>query len=833
MFKSSFIIFCFLLVHKFNFISSVNNDNYLISPVVSTDDWMYFQLTRNPRSNNTKNFRELNVRINFLNDYRLRVHIQNHYYENQNFEVPIELDLDRQKSNLNRRLYRIKLSSFRDDESILTVIRKSNNKVVWKLNLGSIEFRENLVQATNTLASHRLFGLGEHVDYYMKRFQNESKTILLYNTGALPRPENPLYGSHPIYLNYEQDSNAHSVFLMNSNAMEITLSPQKTITWKAHGGILDFFLNLGPTPQKAVQQYVSLVGRPPLVPYTALGFHVSRWGFWNLKNTKAALQRTIDAKIPIDYIWNDIDVMDRHNDFTISPLNFSGLSEFVDDLHKNHRRYAFILDPGMPSHLSKDDYPQFYEALEQGILLTHPDGKLIEGKVWNSKLTAFPDFTNPKTQQFWTSNLMKLNKKVDYDMLWIDMNEIALLEPMKDCKFNLSEQMHDKILHSLHNETVCYNAKHYLGKHSEVHNLYGYFQGKMTRNALLNMNKRPFIISRSTFAGSGRYVSHWTGDVFSTWHDLKYTISTMLEFNILGIPVVGADICGFVDEPTEELCARWQSLGSFYPFSRNHNTINTKDQDPGSMSEVVQEATRYALRLRYNLLSLLYTELFKSSQDGRPAVKSMSLIWPEDESTYREDQFLWGDKLMVIPIIEEKQTEREVYLPKGRWYDYPTMDLLTANSTRGTHLQMTIPLDRIKLAIRGGSILFTQKAEMTTYETRQNNFTLIVALDENEQAEGDLYLDDGESVIADNHRYSFVEAKSNSTSIKLTPVVSNYLTNSVVDCIKISGQNLNQILKIYLNGREAPIRATRLNSNSYIFENLSLKLNEKVEIKWN
>ena len=56
-------------------------------------------------------------------------------------------------------------------------------------------------------------------------------------------------------------------------------------------------------------------------------------------------------------------------------------------------------------------------------MIRNLNGKLAEGKVWNKHLTAFPDFSNPKSEQFWVSNLIKFNKKVDYDMLWIDMNE--------------------------------------------------------------------------------------------------------------------------------------------------------------------------------------------------------------------------------------------------------------------------------------------------------------------------------------------------------------------------------------------------------------------------
>lgn len=187
--------------------------------------------------------------------------------------------------------------------------------------------------------------------------------------------------------------------------------------------------------------------------------------------------------------------MEQHNDFTISKQNFSGLKEFVEELHSQHRKYAVILDPGIPSDFSKEEYPPFYDAKEQGILMTHPDGKLIEGRVWNRNLTAFPDFTNPKSEQFWVSNLIDLNKKVDFDMLWIDMNEVALLEDMKDCNYEEPEYIPEK-LKPLHKGTACYNAKHYLGNHSDIHNIYAYFQANYTRNALLQMNKRPFIISR-------------------------------------------------------------------------------------------------------------------------------------------------------------------------------------------------------------------------------------------------------------------------------------------------------------------------------------------------
>ena len=109
----------------------------------------------------------------------------------------------------------------------------------------------------------------------------------------------------------------------------------------------------------------------------------------------------------------------------------------------------------------------------------------------------------------------------------------------------------------LYHKTVCPSARQHLGSHYDLHNLYGYSEGIATNQALKTVRqKRPFIISRSTFPGYGHFGGHWTGDVLSDWSSLHDSVTGILNFNLFGIPMVGADICGFNGNTTAKLCQR-------------------------------------------------------------------------------------------------------------------------------------------------------------------------------------------------------------------------------------------------------------------------------------
>ncbi|XP_076422557.1 maltase-glucoamylase isoform X7 [Peromyscus maniculatus bairdii] len=729
----------------------------------------------------------------------------------------------------------------------IKVTRKSNNRVLFDSSIGPLLFSDQFLQLSTRLPSANVYGLGEHVHQQYRHDMNW-KTWSLFSRDTTPNDEgNNLYGVQTFFLCLEDNSGlSFGVFLMNSNAMEVTLQPTPAITYRPIGGILDFYVFLGNTPEEVVQEYLELIGRPTLPSYWALGFQLSRYDYGTLDNMKKVVDRNRAAQLPYDVQHADIDYMDQRKDFTYDPVNFKGFPEFVKELHNNGQKLIIILDPAISNNsLPSDPYGPYDRGSAMKIWVNSSDGvNALIGEVWPGT-TVFPDYTNPECAVWWARELELFHKDVEFDGIWIDMNEVSNFVDgsVSGCSRNNLNYppFTPKILDGhLFSKTLCMDAIQHWGKQYDVHNLYGYSMAIATAEAVKTVfpDKRSFIITRSTFAGSGKFASHWLGDNAATWKDLQWSIPGMLEFNLFGIPMVGADICGFALDTSEELCRRWMQLGAFYPFSRNHNGQGYKDQDPASFGadSLLLNSSRHYLNIRYTLLPYLYTLLYRAHSRGDTVARPLLHEFYEDINTWDINrQFLWGPGLLITPVLDEGAEKVKAYVPDAIWYDYETGGQLT---WRKQSIEMELPGDKIGLHLRGGYIFPTQQPGTTTTASRKNPLGLIIALDENKEARGELFWDDGETkdTVAKNI-YLFSEFSVTQNHLNVTISSPNYKdpNNLAFQEIKILGTQAIYNVRVKQNGVLSQM-SPQITYNSSLkvstITDIHLMLGEAYTVEW-
>ncbi|KAK7100863.1 probable maltase-glucoamylase 2 [Littorina saxatilis] len=748
--------------------------------------------------------------VRMLSNNLIRFTFDDMYANPPRFRVPLETNLP--TGGAGDLLYEFKIT----DESRLAFVitRKATGTVIFDTGPGGLVLSDQFLQLTIRLPSSDLYGLGEHSHPTFRRDFSTPHSWPAFARDQPPGGDNNLYGVHPFYTCVEDShGNTHGVFLLNSNAQEYALSPGPMLTWRTIGGVLDFYVFLGPSPENVVQQYTQMIGRPVMPPYWSLGFQLCRYGYDNLSNLQRAVTETRNYSIPHDVQYADIDHMDERMDFTINPNNFSGLSEYFDELRGAGMRTIIILDPALISNVS--GYEPYLAMKRVSGNIKWPDNFNVPpgsadddgsmfGFVWPQGKAVFPDFFKYATQQVWKELIVSHRAKLAFDGLWIDMNEPANFGTNEERPWNWPED--DKPYWSLHcgnntlddppyrplaayihdwpdsrkalsDKTVCMNGvqgDRGQYRHYDVHSLYGWSQTAPTQRALrAATGERGMVISRSTYPGSGKHGGHWLGDNNSLWSHLRDSIVGMLNFNLFGIPYIGADICGFFQDTTRELCLRWMQLGAFYPFSRNHNGYGNREQHPGAFDDEFGRMSREIMETRYWLLPYLYTLFHQAHTQGDTVVRPLHHEFSRDTRTYGIDrQFLWGPALLISPIVEEGQTELEYYLPEGRWYDFFTDEVTTGPVEKTVSVNMTSKPD---LHLRGGHIIVLQRPANNTHFSRQNPLTVRVMLNatgSEGKAEGSLFWDDGVSIDTyENGDYLLVRYFANNN--KLTTTVSH------------------------------------------------------------
>jgi len=501
--------------------------------------------------------------------------------------------------------------------------------------------------------SESYYGLGDKpVENNLKgkRFKN-----WVTDSYAYVRNTDPIYKTIPFYTAIHHQK-SYGVFFDNTFPSFFDFSHEKrnvTSFW-AEGGEMNYYFIYGPNMNDVVSNYTDLTGRPQhLPPLWALGFHQCKWSYYPDTKVKEITKGFRDLKIPCDAIYLDIDYMDGFRCFTWSKEHFPNPKEFVKELSNDGFKTIVIIDPGIKID---NDYSVFKEGLDKDYFCKRADGPYMKGKVWPGEC-YFPDFTNPEVREWWVDLFKELVEEIGVSGVWNDMNEPAVMDVP-------NKSFPDDVRHD-YDGNPC--------SHRKAHNIYGMQMARATYHGLKKFSypKRPFVITRSAYSGTQRYTSAWTGDNVATWDHLSLANQQTQRMCMSGFSFIGSDIGGFAEQPTGELFARWIQLGVFHPFCRVHSSGDHGDQEPWSFGTSITDIARKFIEIRYQLLPYLYSAFWRYTNEGIPIIKSLVLFDQEDPHTYyRNDEFIFGEKILICPILEAHAKGRRMYFPRGRWYNF-------------------------------------------------------------------------------------------------------------------------------------------------------------------
>ena len=467
--------------------------------------------------------------------------------------------------------------------------------------------------------SKHLFGLPEHASStQLKTTHGDgahyTDPYRLYNLDVFEYELDEtmaLYGEVPLIVSQSKSAGTVGLFWFNPTEtfVDVEDAPANMGTkthWISESGILDIFILPGPNPRSLYEQYAKITGRMPLPPMFSLGYHQCRWNYRDEKDVYAVHANFEALDYPYDVLWLDIEHTNGKRYFTWDSNAFPNPKEMQEKLNSEGRNMVTIIDP----HIMRDNnYYVHKEATAKGLYVKDKSGTGdFDGWCWPGS-SSYLDFTDERVRSWWADQFSydKYQGSTPSLFTWNDMNEPSV--------FNGSEVSMQKDLLNLAGV-----------EHREWHNLYGMLfhratsEGQIRRNQP-HENERPFVLSRSFFAGSQRYGAIWTGDNCAEWSHLEIAAPMLLSLNTAALSFVGADVGGFFGNPDAELMTRWMQAGAYQPFFRGHAHHDSKRREPWIFGDEWMVRMRNAAMKRYALLPYWYTVFREASTTGMPVMR--------------------------------------------------------------------------------------------------------------------------------------------------------------------------------------------------------------------
>ncbi|MCC6747556.1 MAG: glycoside hydrolase family 31 protein [Deltaproteobacteria bacterium] len=570
-------------------------------------------------------------------------------------------------------------------------------------------------------AGERLLGLGQH---RREQLDRRGATYELWNQF---QP-----GGGTVAIPFLLSSRGYGLLWHNASRTVVDLgnSVPDRGSFRPLGGELDLVLFAGPGPKEVLAQLGRACGRPPMPPLWALGYQQSRYGYASERQAREIVAEFRRRKLPLDTLVLDLDWFGGQEQlgalrFDRRPGRFPTPEKMIAAFQNVGVRTVVINEP----YVRPDVAP--YRELDRLRYFGRDRGgkTLLLVGPWNLQL-ALLDFTSPGARRHVWERLVAPLLAAGVAGFWIDLGEPEVHPP---------------------------EMQHAGGPAAQVHNRYNaswaqaYYEGQRKTHG----DRRVYLLARSAAAGMARFgAGVWTGDTAPRFDTLRWHFSEGQQMGLGGPPYWGSDIGGFykhaprLDGP---LYARWFQLGALSPNFRAHG--DHQPREPWGFGPRVLRLARRFLALRYRLLPYLYALARQAHERGLPYLRPVALEFPDEAGAFTfDDAFLLGPSLLAFPVAGADRARRAIRLPSGHWYDYAT----GARHEGPTLLHERVPLERLPLFVRGGTLLLEGEERHSTGEARWTRLTahLYPAAAATASYEAELYEDDGTSYAYERGEYA-------------------------------------------------------------------------------
>ncbi len=649
-------------------------------------------------------------------------------------------------------------------------------------------------------------------------FGTGERSVQLNRRGyKLPLNNSPAYGyslnaealnfSVPFILSSEH----YGIFFDNPSKgfLDIGKTQPDILEYSVSSGELSFYIIPGESYEAIMESYHTLVGTAPLPPRWAMGNFMSRFGYRNQAQADSILTRMKKDSVPFDAVIFDLFWFGDSIKQTMGNLSWVNKKAWPDpkkmmaDYKSKHIKTILITEPFvLNTSTNYKESEKFLATDSTGNPYTLQDFYFGKGGIIDI-------FRNDAQQWFYKK--YKAQMDIGVTGWWGDLGE--------------PEKHPSDVYHNL--KDLGFNRKF---SADEIHNIYGHYWSKMLAE---NFKKdfpaqRLFHLNRSGYAGSQRYSSYpWSGDISRSWDGLKAQLPLIQGMSISGIPYIHSDAGGFAGGDADpDLFVRWLQFAAFTPIYRPHGAA-LGELDPGSKyipseSALWPEPTRTRARnasiIRYQWLPYNYNLSYLQTRYGKPLITPMFFLNSKDSNLYKAaDQYMWGENVMVAPVVERSQKHKNIYIPAGSWTNMNTFQKF--NGPRWI-IDSNISIESIPVFAKEGSFIPFMPGMQTT-EDYSKGILNVIYIPSAQASKYELYEDDGSNANAiKNKQYEITSFSCNGMKQS-----STFIINSNMGRYSGRVENRKMVLAI-VQMKQAPT-SIKVNGKSLPVNNL---WNEKARV---